>query len=284
MPLLPQFLRISRLPLLLAVPLVVLSACSSNDDDEDSLLTEAETIPVEQLYNEAQAAMDKRGYKLAVEKFEQVEQQHPYSPWANRAQVMAAYANYQQENYEGAIEILQRFVRLHPGNENIAYAYYLLALCHYEQITDIGRDQSKTADAQRALEEVMRRFPNTDYARDAKLKLDLTVDHLAGKELEVGRYYLVRGEILPAINRFRNVVDNYQTTSQVPEALHRLTEAYLSLGVTDEARKYAAVLGYNYPDSPWYHDSYRMLVPESQRDAAAKDPKSFWQRWLPKKQ
>lgn len=268
--------------LLVAAPIAVilLSGCSG-DKDEETLLDEGQTIPVEQLYNEGQDAMDKRSYKLAVEKFEAVEQQHPYSPWANRAQVMAAYANYQQEQYDGAITILERFVRLHPGNENIAYAYYLLAICHYEQITDTGRDQSKTAEAQKALEEVVRRFPDTDYARDAKLKLDLTIDHLAGKELEVGRYYLQRDEILSAINRFRYVVDNYQTTTQVPEALHRLVEAYIALGISDEARKYAAVLGYNYPGSPWYQDSYRMLVPDSEHNAAKNDPKSFWKRWLP---
>lgn len=276
-----RLISLFRLPLILLM--LALCACSSSDDDEDVPLGESEIVPVEQLYGEAQEALEGRRYVDAVEKFEQVEQQHPYSEWAPRAQVMAAYANYQQEKYDDALLILERFVRLHPGNQSIGYAYYLIAICHYEQITDIGRDQSKTAQALRSLDEVIRRFPDTDYARDAKLKRDLTIDHLAGKELEIGRYYLQRGELLAAINRFKRVVEDYQTTTQAPEALHRLTEAYMALGVPDEARKYAAVLGYNYPDSEWYKDSYRMLVPADKREEAAKDPQGFWQRWLPGK-
>lgn len=275
-----RLLSVFRLPLVLMMVLA-LCACSSTDDDEDEPLGETEIIPVEQLYREAQEALENRQYVDAVEKFEKVEQQHPYSEWAPRSQVMAAYANYQQEKYDDTLHILERFVRLHPGNRSIDYAYYLIAICHYEQITDIGRDQSKTSDALRALDEVIRRFPNSDYARDAMLKRDLTIDHLAGKELEVGRYYLQRGELLAAINRFKRVLETYQTTTQTPEALHRLTEAYMALGVPEEARKYAAVLGFNYPDSEWYKDSYTMLVPAKDREEAEKDPQGFWQRWLP---
>jgi outer membrane protein assembly factor BamD len=274
--------------------LAMLAACSGNKNDLDSL-DEGATIPVEELYNSGKDAFDAKNYKLAVEKFEQVEQQHPYSEWATRSQVMAAYANYQMEEYDSAIAILDRFTRMHPGNENIAYAYYLLSLCYYEQISDVGREQSMTQQAQRALTEVVRRFPNTEYARAAKLKLDLATDHLAGKEMEVGRYYLERGDILAAINRFQYVIHNYETTTHAPEALHRLTEAYLSLGIPDEARKYAAVLGYNYPDSEWYKDSYRLLVKEGDmpkdgtldkdgsvtKKADKPDTKTFWQRVMP---
>ena len=271
--------------LLLAV-ILPLAACSGDKDKDELEDDSAITIPVDQLYNDGKALLEEKKYKKAVEKFELVEQQHPYSEWATRAQVMAAYANYKQEEYDDAIVVLDRFVRLHPGNDNIAYAYYLLALCYYEQISDVGREQSMTSEAQRTLTEVIRRFPDSEYARDAQLKLDLVLDHLAGKEMEVGRYYLERGEILASINRFKYVVDHYQTTTHVPEALHRLTEAYLSLGVAEEAAKYAAVLGYNYPDSEWYRDSYRMLAPGGEeaegKSGDTEATRSFWKRFVPK--
>lgn len=262
----------------LAVVVLSLAACGSDKNDLDSL-DDGVVVPVEDLYTEAQVAFNARNYKLAVEKFEQVERQHPYSEWATRSQIMAAFANYQMEEYDDAIGILNRFTRMHPGNENVAYAYYLTALCYYEQISDVGRDQGMTRQAQQALTEVIRRYPNSEYARDAALKLDLATNHLAGKEMEVGRYYLTRGELLAAINRFKYVLDHYETTTHAPEALHRLTEAYLSLGITEEAKKYAAVLGYNYPGSEWYKDSYRLLVDdESGKD---EDTRTFWRRWLP---
>jgi outer membrane protein assembly factor BamD len=265
----------------IATACLALSLAACSGDNELDSLDEGVTLPVDQLYNEGRDAFDLKDYETAVERFEQVEQQHPYSEWATRSQIMAAYANYQMEEYDSALAILDRFTRMHPGNENIAYAYYLTALCYYEQISDVGRDQSMTQNAQRALTEVVRRFPNSEYARSAKLKLDLTTDHLAGKEMEVGRYYLERGDVLAAINRFSFVVDSYQTTTHVPEALHRLTEAYLSMGIDEEAKKYAAVLGYNYPDSEWYKDSYRLLVKEDAPEAEP-DTKSFWRRWIPK--
>lgn len=266
--------------LLLLVVLLPLAACGGARDAEDD--DELPSQPVEELYNDAKAALEGKRYKEAVEKFEAVEQQHPYSEWATRAQVMAGYANYLQEEYDSAIAILDRFTRLHPGNPSIPYAYYLVALSYYEQISDVGREQSMTANAQRSLTEVVRRFPDTEYARDARIKLDLVTDHLAGKEMEVGRYYLKKGEVLAAINRFKFVVDHYETTSHVPEALHRLTEGYLALGIDSEARKYAAVLGYNYPDSEWYRDSYRMLAPaDARKQNASEDNQRFWQRWLP---
>lgn len=261
---------------------LALGACSSKDKDlapDDTV-----TVPVDQLYNEAKQALADKEYKKAVEKFETVEQQHPYSKWATNAQVMAAYTNYKQEEYDAAVALLERFVRMHPGNELTPYAYYLIGLCYYEQISDVGREQSMTSAARKALNDVVQRFPESEYARDAKLKLDLVTDHLAGKEMSVGRYYLKRGEVLSAINRFKYVVENYQTTTHVPEALHRLVEAYLSLGIEEEARRYAAVLGYNYPDSIWYRDSYRMLVGAPEGGSASDSPeqtKSFWKKWLP---
>jgi outer membrane protein assembly factor BamD len=246
----------NRRLLLLAVTVLGLAACSGDSD------TDAVKPPdsAEKLYDEAHALISDQDYKESVKAFEEVERQHPYSPWAVHAQVMSGYASYKAEDYETAIATLQRFVKLYPDNESTPYAYYLISLCYYEQISDVGRDQKMTEMAMQALREVVRRFPGSEYARDAKLKLDLTTDHLAGKEMQVGRYYLTRDNTLAAINRFRFVVENYQTTTHVPEALHRLVECYLKLGVIDEARRYAAVLGHNYPANQWYRDSYKNLV------------------------
>ena len=201
-----------------------------------------------------------RSRRKAAQSFDEVERQHPYSTWATEAQLMAAYSYYQANQYEDAIATAQRFIDLHPGNPNVAYAYYLVGLCHYERISDVGRDQEMTRKSLEAFQEVVRRFPDSAYARDARLKIDLARDHLAGKEMEIGRYYLTRGLYIAAINRFRTVIERYQTTTHVPEALHRLVEAYLSLGIEREAQTAAAVLGYNYPGSDWYEDSYALLT------------------------
>lgn len=216
--------------------------------------------PVEEIYNTALKELQKGRYFQAAEQFDEVERQHPYSVWARRSMLMAAYSNYQINEYDKAILAAQRFISLHPGNRDVVYAYYLVAISYYEQISDVGRDQKITAEALRALTEVVRRFPTSDYARDARLKIDLTNDHLAGKEMEIGRYYLKQNEYLAAINRFRIVVESFQTTSHVPEALHRLTESYVALGIIDEAQSAAAVLGHNYPGSDWYQDSYSLLT------------------------
>jgi outer membrane protein assembly factor BamD len=191
--------------------------------------------------------------------FDEVERQHPYSVWARRAILMSAFCYYQGNKYNEAILAADRFITLHPGNKDAPYAYYLKAVALYEQIVDVGRDQRRTEQAMAALSELVRRFPQTDYARDARLKLDLTKDHLAGKEMAIGRWYLRRGEQLAAITRFRTVIERYQTTSHAPEALHRLVEAYLALGVVKEAQAAAAVLGHNYPGSEWYEDSYALM-------------------------
>ncbi len=236
------------------VLVAVLAACTNSSEPEYI------EQPVETLYNNGMDAMETGRYITATRLFDEVERQHPYSAWATKAQLMSAYASYQRDAYDEAIIALDRFIELHPGNRDIAYAYYLKALSYYEQISDIGRDQKMTELALRSLQDVVRRFPDTTYARDGRLKIDLTRDHLAGKGMEIGRYYLKQGHQLAAINRFREVIERYQTTTHVPEALHRLTEAYLALGVTDEAQTAAAVLGHNYPGSEWYRDSYALLM------------------------
>ncbi len=231
------------------------TACGSSDKAD-----KADGRPVHELYNEAADELEAGRFKTAAKMFDSVEREHPYSAWATKAQLMSGYAYYKANQYDEAVIAIDRFIQLHPGNRDVAYAYYLKALSHYERISDVVRDQGTTEAALAGLSEVIRRFPNSRYARDARLKMDLTKDHLAGKEMEVGRYYLKRGHHLASINRFRNVVDKYQTTSHVPEALHRLVEAYTALGVTDEAKKAAAVLGHNYPGSEWYLDSYAIAA------------------------
>jgi outer membrane protein assembly factor BamD len=242
--------------ILCSASLLALAACGDTDTADDLTV---KNKPPETLYREARAMFAEKKFKEAVPLFEEVERQHPYSPWAPRGEIMAAYSAYRAGQYDDAISLLDRFASLHPTHASIAYAYYLKALCYYNQITDVGRDQEATEKARSALNDVVQRFKDTNYARDAKLKLDLTNDHLAGKEMEIGRYYLKQQEYIAAIGRFRKVVETYQTTSHIPEALHRLVEAYLRLGVVDQAKRYAAVLGYNYPGSEWYRYSYAMM-------------------------
>lgn len=248
----------------LLIPVMCLSllACSSDKDKE----AVQEEKPVEELYNGAQKALKEENYEEATRLFEEVERQHPYSQWATKAQLMAAYSAYQGDSYDDAILALDRFIELHPGSEDIDYAYYLKALAYYEQISDVARDQAITMQALEAFNTLVQRFPDSKYSRDAKLKMDLTNDHLAGKQMEIGRYYLNRGETNAAINRFRSVVKDYQTTTHVPEALHRLVECYLSLGLYTEAERVAAVLGYNYPGSKWYQDTYNIIEPSRRKE------------------
>jgi outer membrane protein assembly factor BamD len=214
---------------------------------------------VETLYVEAKRRLDRGNAKFAAALFDEVERQHPYSPWARRAQLMSAFSYYVAQDYNKAIQSAQRFLSIHPGNKDAPYAYYLIALSYYEQISDVQRDQKITEQARVALREVSRRFPNTEYAADANLKLDLVNDHLAGKEMEIGRFYQRSGLWLAAQLRFQNVVEQYQTTSHAPEALYRLTESSLALGIREEAVKYAAVLGANYPGSKWYDKAYELV-------------------------
>ncbi|WP_374589865.1 outer membrane protein assembly factor BamD [Novosphingobium sp.] len=214
---------------------------------------------VETLYNAAKDRLDRGDTTVAAALFDEVERQHPYSPWARRAQLMSAFSYYVAKDYTKSIQSAQRFLSIHPGNRDAPYAYYLIALCYYEQISDVDRDQKITGQALTALTEVVRRYPNTRYAADARVKLDLVNDHLAGKEMQIGRYYERSGRWLAASLRFRNVIENYQTTSHAPEALYRMVESSLTLGMQEEALKYAAVLGNNYPGSEWYDKAYKLM-------------------------
>ena len=256
-------LRLCGVALLYAL----LAACSGNK--QDAYIEK----PVDELYNKAMDEMTAANYETAAKAFDSVESQHPYSVWATKSQVMSAYALYEAGKYDEAIIAADRFIQLHPGNRDTPYAYYLKAISYYIQITDIGRDQKLTTQALGALSEVTRRFPDSKYARDAKLKLDFTRDHLAGKEMDIGRYYLRRGAYLAAMNRFKRVIDEYQTTTHVPEALERLIECDLALGLGDEARRNAAVLGYNYPGSQWYKDGYALVTSNA---SGAEPAKKGW--------
>jgi outer membrane protein assembly factor BamD len=268
-----------RLSLMLAAPLW-LAACSQWDG-KDSSLTSRAALAAEtpdSLYAAGMDSLKQQRYAEAQQFFDAVEREHPYSTWATGASLMSAYSDYMRNRYTEAIGGLNRFIQLHPGHRDIAYAYYLRSLCYYEQIVDSQRDQKGTETALAQLQEVVNRFPDTSYARDAALKIDLARDHLAGREMEIGRFYQARSLPQAAIGRFRRVIEDYQTTNHVPEALHRLTEIYISLGLTDEARKTASVLGHNYPGSPWYQDSYALLVDGAPR--AAGDRPGFLRRSL----
>jgi outer membrane protein assembly factor BamD len=244
-----------RLPLLAAIAIAALALASCAEKKDEYV-----ERPVEDLYNSAMDELQDADYTKAVKDFDETDRQHPYSVWATKAQLMSAYTLYQQGKYDDSIVAADRFIQLHPGHRDVAYAWYLKALDYYIQITDVGRDQKMTQQAMNALGEVARRFPDTKYARDARLKMDLARDHLAGKEMDIGRWYESRGDYLAAINRFKRVIEDYQTTTHVPEALERLTECYLALGLSDEARRTAAVLGYNYPGSRWYEDTYALVT------------------------
>jgi outer membrane protein assembly factor BamD len=249
---------------------LVVSACSGVTDKKDAPYVER---PVEQIYADAWKQIDNHDWENAAKQFDEVERQHPYSIWARRAMLMSAFCYYQANKYTDATNTADQFISLHPGSREVSYAFYLKAMALYEQIVDVGRDQTVTEQALTALQDVVQRFPNSEYARDARLKIDLTLDHLAGKEMEVGRYYLTRRNYIGAINRFKTVVQRYQKTPQIAEALERLTEAYYALGVYNEAKTAAAVLGANYPGSPWSQDAYNLLVTHNMKPEA---DKSSW--------
>lgn len=244
------------IPACAGMTVLMLSACASKQEEPVERSPEA-------IFSSAQKKFADRDFTAAAKEFEEVDRQHPYAAIATDASLNAAFSYYNALKYSDAIAALDNFIELHPNHPQIAYAFYLRALCYYEQIVDITRDQTATAAALDGLSDVVRRFPNTPYARDAQFKIDLTRDHLAGKEMMIGRYYLQRGLYQAAAQRFQNVVKDYQTTNQAPEALHRLVEVYVALGIREEAEKYAAVLGYNYPDSDWYKKSYTLLKKKS---------------------
>ena len=250
--------RFARMALVLALLSPLLAGCGGSSKEEDT--ANLPVGPVEELYNNGLDALNARRFATASTQFSSVEQNYPYSSWAVSAHLMQGYTQYLQNHYTDAIGTLDRFIQLHPAHRNVSYAYYLRALSYYEQIADIEREQHGTEQAMNALQAVITRFPESAYARDALLKIDLCRDHLAGKEMEVGRWYQKQHLYQAALGRFQKVIDEYQTTNHVPEALHRLTEVYLILGLKDQARSTAAVLGHNYPGSPWYEDSYAQLV------------------------
>jgi len=255
----------ARPALIAGVCAIALAGCGGAGKKKPQLAYEER--PVELLYSAGADRLDRRQWGQAVQYFQEVERQHPYSEWARRSVLMQAFAHYEGNNYDEAIADSDRFIQLYPGNPSAAYAHYLKAVCYFEQITDVGRDQAATGQALDALQDVVQRYPNTEYAADARLKIDMVNDQLAGKEMTVGRYYLRNGDTLAAIGRFRSVVDRYQTTSHTPEALYRLVEAYLTVGLIEEAKKNGAVLGYNFPGDPWYGEAYKLLSSKGFRPA-----------------
>ena len=244
----------------LAVTLAPLGACSTLNDwfgkKDDDYIDE----PADKLYNEGLYLLNDKGSpKEAAKKFEEVDRQHPYSDWARKSLIMSAYAYYEGGDYDESITAAKRYVTLHPGSPDAAYAQFLIGSSYFDRIPDISRDQDRTEKAVNELQEVIRKFPDTEYAASAKKKIDIARDQLAGKEMDIGRWYMTKHDFTGAINRFKVVVTRYQTTRHVEEALMRLTEAYLTLGIVDEAQTSAAVLGHNFPDSPWYKDAYRLV-------------------------
>jgi outer membrane protein assembly factor BamD len=259
----------------LALALVVapLMGCSYFNKD-DNLVPDT---PADKLYNEGLFLLNNRQeYKEAAKKFDEVDRQNPYSDWARKALLMSAYSYYQAKEYTDCISSAQRYVTLHPGSPDAAYAQYLIGSSYYDQILDVTRDQARADKAITALEEVVRKYPDSEYATAAKKKIDMARDQLAGKEMEIGRFYMDKRDFIGAINRFKVVVTQYQTTRHVEEALERLTEAYISLGIIDEAQTAAAVLGHNFPDSTWYKDAYQLLK------KAGGEPNENKESWMSK--
>jgi len=251
---------------------VLLSGCALFHRQKHTEDTTYSERPVDQLYAAGAERLDRHQWSDGVTYFKEVERQHPYSEWSRRSILMEAFAHYEANQYDDAIADSNRFIELYPGNASTAYAYYLKAECYFEQILDVGRDQAATEQALSAMREVDRRYPKTEYALDARLKIDMINDQLAGKEMSIGRWYLRQGDTLSAIGRFKYVVDRYQTTSDAPEALYRLVEAYLTLGLTEEAKRNAAVLGYNFPGDVWYADAYKLMSERGLRPAIAPKP------------
>ena len=259
----------AKVVLVTAACALALSACAGKKDKPRLAYEER---PVELLYATGADRLDRRNWNQAVNYFQEVERQHPYSEWSRRSILMQAYAHYQGNDYAEAVADADRFIQLYPGNPTAAYAHYIKAICYFEQIVDVNRDQAATGQALSALRDVVQRYPRTEYAADARLKIDMVNDQLAGKEMTIGRWYLNQGDTLAATNRFKTVVDRYQTTSHTPEALYRLVESYLTLGLLEEAKRNGAVLGYNYPGDIWYADAYKLLTSKGLKPAV--EPKS----------
>ncbi|MEL6465428.1 MAG: outer membrane protein assembly factor BamD [Pseudomonadota bacterium] len=233
-----------------------------------------ENFSAEQIYERGEFELAQGDETEAAFYFAEIERLYPYSDWARRALIMQAFAHHRDKDYPNSRSAAQRFIDFYPDDDDAAYAQYLLALSYYDQIDEVGRDQGLTFQALQSLREVIERYPDSEYAKSAILKFDLAFDHLAGKEMEIGRFYLRRDNFSAAINRFRVVVEDFQTTTHTPEALHRLVEGYLSLGLTDEAQTAGAILGYNYQSTDWYEDSYALLT------GVGLEPRALGNNWL----
>ncbi len=246
--------------LALAASALLLSGCmSSGGSDVDALALASQTEPADVLYNQGLANLEGGNLREAAAKFEAIDRQHPYSEYARRALVMRSFASYRRGDYDEAVSSARRYLSTYPGSAEAPYAQYIIGLSYYRQMPDVTRDQADTARAVAAMQELVDRYPESDYVEDARTKIRVGKDQLAGKEMQVGRYYLERREYIAAINRFKNVVDSYPQTNHVEEALARLTEAYYAMGLTQEAQASASVLGQNFPESQWYKDSYALL-------------------------
>ncbi|MFT3996239.1 MAG: outer membrane protein assembly factor BamD [Asticcacaulis sp.] len=270
-----------------AAAALALGACAGKPKPRQRLVYEER--PVEALYNTGMQRLDEKSWNEANDYFEEVERQHPYSEWSRRSIVMEIYAHYQANDYNESTAAAERFIKLYPGSPLTPYAYYMRAINYFEQIVDVGRDQAYTETAQTYLREIVQRYPGTEYARDAQVKLDMVADQLAGKEMEIGRFYLTDHQPLAATGRFKTVVTRYQTTSHTPEALYRLVEANLMMGILDEANRNASVLGYNYPGDRWYAAAYQLMKergqpldikPQPVKDTAAKKEQKEKKSWL----
>lgn len=266
---LSRLFKTSATILLVSASALALTACAGKAPQQHLVYEER---PVELLYNTGMQRLDDKSWNEAVQYFEEVQRQHPYSEWSRRSIVMAIYANYQGGRYQQASAAAEQFIHLYPGSQLTPYAYYMKAICSFEQIVDVGRDQASTTNAQALLSDVVRRYPTTEYAKDARVKIDMVQDQLGGKEMEIGRWYMTDNQPLAAIGRFKTVASTYQTTSHTPEALYRLVEANAMLGLNDEAMRVGAVLGYNYPGDRWYAEAYKLLTEKAERPEIAPDP------------
>lgn len=268
------FLKSHALHLIFAFIFLLVSSCSERQNDFEGSITEDKAA--EEIYNFGEREILRKRYGDAAERFKEVERLYPYSDWSKRALIMQVYSHHKDQAYSEVLSSANRFIKFHPDDKDVPYAYYLIGLSYYDQVLGIGRDQKLTKEALTIFKLIMEEYPNSEYAASSKIKFDFLRDHLASKEMEVGRYYLKRAHFAPAINRFRRVIEDFSTTSQVPEALHRLVEAYLNLGLIDEAQTAGAILGYNYKSTEWYERTFALLKNEGL------EPKSLGNSWLSK--
>ena len=269
-----RLLKNHELFLIFALISLLFSSCS--DSQNNIGIGVSEDKAAEEIFNSGERELIRRRYNDAAEKFKEVERLYPYSDWAKRALIMQVYSFHKDKEYENVVSAANRFIEFHPKDKDIPYAYYLIGLSYYDQVLAIGRDQKLTQEALKIFELIIKEYPDSEYASSSKIKFDFLKNQLASKEMEVGRYYLKRSHYVSAINRFRGIIEDFSTTSQVPEALHRLVEAYLSLGLTEEAQTAGAILGYNYKSNEWYERSFELL-----RSKGLK-PKSLGNSWLSK--